>query len=316
MRRRSKVGGESPKAHRRKTAARKSRIARKAGRPRSPSIASLEAKVARLTSELKEALEQKKAASEVLQVISGSAADLRAVFGTLLETAMYLCLSNIAAIWLSDGKAFKLVACRGVSTEFEKFATENPITPGRGTIAGRTALGSKTVHVLDVLADRDLVTDYQSRGNYRSALGVPLLRRGETIGVFVLTRSDIQPYTESQIELVENFAAQAVVAIENARLLSELRKSLQQQTATADVLKVISRSTFDLQTVLDTLLSPQRDCATRGEELCLGAMAIAIAGSLSTTLLPRLSISSNATLSNRDVTPSRPESRLNDGRST
>ena len=191
MRRRSKVGGKFPEAHRRKTAARKSRIARKAGRPRSPSIASLEAKVARLTSELKEALEQKKAASEVLQVISGSAADLQAVFGTLLETAMYLCSSNIAAIWLSDGKAFKLVACRGVSTEFEKFATENPITPGRGTIAGRTALGSKTVHVLDVLADRDLVTDYQSRGNYRSALGVPLLRRGETIGVFVLTRSDI-----------------------------------------------------------------------------------------------------------------------------
>jgi GAF domain-containing protein len=134
---------------------------------------------------------------------------------------MDLCGSNLAAIWRSDGKAFKLAAIRGLSAQFETFAKENPITPGRGTIAGRTALGGKTVHIPDVLADRDFVTDYQSRGNYRSALGVPLLRQGETIGVFVLTRSDIQPYTESQIELVENFAAQAVVAIENARLLNE-----------------------------------------------------------------------------------------------
>ena len=192
MRRRSKAGGESPKAHRRKTAARKSRNAPKTVRPRSPSIASLETKVARLTSELKEALEQKKAASEALQVISGSAADLQAVFGTLLETAMYLCGSNIAAIWLSDGKAFKLAVSRGVSTEFEKFATENPITPGLGTITGRTALEGKTVHIPDVLADRDFINEYQSRGNYRTALGVPLLRQGKTISRSTLTRSNAQ----------------------------------------------------------------------------------------------------------------------------
>ena len=204
----------------------------------------------------------------MLQVISGSAADLQAVFGTLLETAMYLCGSNIAAIWRSDGKAFKLAVSRGVSTEFEKFATANPITPGLGTITGRTALGGKTVHVPDVLADRDFVTDYQSRANYRSALGVPLLRQGETIGVFTLTRSNVQAYTESQIELVENFATQAVIAIENARLLNELQQrttdlterttdlteALEQQTATSDVLKVISRSTFDLPKVLNTLV--------------------------------------------------------------
>jgi two-component system, NtrC family, sensor kinase len=192
MKRRSKAGGEVVKARRYKTATRKRRDAPKAARL-SFGDATQETEVARLTRELKEALEQKKAAHEVLQVISGSGADLQAVFGALLETAMYLCGSNIAAIWRSDGKAFKLAASRGLSTEFEKFATENAITPGRGTITGRTALGGKTVHVPDVLADRDFVTDYQSRGNYWSALGVPLLRQGETIGVFVLTRADIQP---------------------------------------------------------------------------------------------------------------------------
>jgi GAF domain-containing protein len=147
------------------------------------------------------------------------------------------------------------------ANKFKKFATENPITPGRGTITGRTALGGKTVHVADVLADRDFVSDCQSRVNYRSALGVPLLRRGETIGVFTLTRSNVQPYTASQIELVENFAAQAVIAIENARLLNELRQrtndlteSLEQQTATLEVLGVISRSKFELQPILQSVV--------------------------------------------------------------
>ena len=223
MRRRSRGSGEPTKAQRRKTAARKSRVAQKAVRRNSSSVTGLKTKVAKLRRELKEALEQKAATSEVLQVISGSAADLQAVFGTLLETAMYLCGSNIASIWRSDGKAFKLAASRGLSVQFEKFAKKNPITPGRETITGRTALGGKTVHIPDVLADRDFVTDYQSRGNYRTALGVPLLRQGETLGVFTLTRSNVQPYTESEIELVENFAAQAVIAIDNTRLLNELR---------------------------------------------------------------------------------------------
>src|SRR6516162_147322 len=262
MRRRSRAGNKSPNAQAPKAAAHKSRIAPKAVRRQSSSNAGLKTKVAKLTRQLKEALEQKAATSEVLQVISGSAADLQAVFGTLLETAMYLCGSTMASIWRSDGKEFKLAASRGLSAQFEKFARENPITPGRGTITGRTALGGKTVHVPDVLADRDFVTDYQSRGNYRSALGVSLSRKGEAIGVFVLTRSDIQPYTESQIELVENFAAQAVIAIENARLLNELRQrtddlseSLEQQTATSEVLNIISRSPAELEPVFQTILA-------------------------------------------------------------
>jgi GAF domain-containing protein len=209
----------------------------------------------RLLNELRESLQQQTATADVLKVISRSTFDLQTVLDTLTESAARLCLADRGVILQRDGDLYRLGANYGFSREAEQYAIEHPLRPGRGSVTGRVALEGRAIHIPDVLADSEYtLTDYQRTFGYRTTLGVPLLREGETIGVMSLTRDEVNPFTEKQIQLATTFADQAVIAIENARLVNELRQSLQQQTATADVLKVISRSAFDLQTVLDTLV--------------------------------------------------------------
>jgi GAF domain-containing protein len=208
----------------------------------------------RLLNELRQSLEQQTATADVLKVISRSTFDLQTVLDTLTKSAAQLCAADRGSIGMQDGDVYRVRASYGYSREAEHYALENPIRPSRGNLTGRVALEGKAVHIPDVLADPEYTArGYQKAFGYQTNLGVPLLREGTTIGVFSLTRDKVNPFTDKQIELATTFADQAVIAIENARLLNELQQSLQQQTATADVLKVISRSAFDLQTVLNTL---------------------------------------------------------------
>src|SRR6266481_5009008 len=250
MRPRDKVGGKAAKPQRPKTLK-----GHKTARVRSSRIARKETNVARLTRERDEALEQRTATAEVLKLISRSTFDLQTVLDALVASAVRLCEAERGVVFRREGEFYKSVAYYNYPREFQEFHESHPITPGRGTAVGRAALEGKTVQIVDILADPEYTfTEAQKLGRSRATLAVPLLREATPIGALGLQRTEPRPYTPKQIELVETFAAQAVIAIENTRLLKELRESLQQQTATADVLKIISRSVFNLQAVLDALV--------------------------------------------------------------
>src|SRR5262249_6364906 len=197
------------------------------------------------TNDLQESLRQQLATADVLKVVSRATFELQMVLDTLTKSAAQLCAADMGMIFQRDGELFRGAANYGFSPEAEQYAAEHPIRLDRGSVTGRAALEARAIHIVDGLADPGY--DHQRALVFGTCLGGPLLREAATSGVFAVSRNKVNPFTGKQIELVPTFADQAVIVIDNTRLLSELRESLQQQAATADVLKVISRSTFDLQ---------------------------------------------------------------------
>ena len=244
----------------------------------------------RRTTDLTEALEQQTATSEVLQVISGSAGDVEPVFATMLEKAVRICDASFGNIYRWDGRALHLVATHDTPPAFAEARSRLTLHPGSNSLIGRVLATKAVVHIADVAATQAYEQRVQETvaavelGGVRTILGVPMHHEGELIGSFTLYRKEVRPFTDKQVALVTNFAAQAVIAIENARLLNELRQrtddlserttdlteTLEQQTATSDVLKVISSSPGDLQPVFEAMLDKAvRICRANAASLFL-----------------------------------------------
>ena len=205
-------------------------------------------------SELREALEQQTATSEILSVIASSLNNLQPVFQTILDNAVRLCDAHTGAVFRFDGEVFRAVVANNISPELQAYIENTPIRPGRESALRRVGLEKRPVHIPDMLADPECIVpeSYREEG-MRTNLAVPLLKENNLIGAIAIHRTQVRPFTDQQIRLLETFAHQAVIAIENVRLFQELKESLEQQTATSEILGVIASSPTDIQPVLNAV---------------------------------------------------------------
>ena len=244
-------------------------VARKARKSDGARVRDLEKRLAEALKDKAEALEQQTATSEILRVISSSPTDLQPVFETVVENAVRLCEAERAFLFRYDGDVLRVAATHNVSPTRRDFAERHPIHPGRHSAGARAALERRTIHIHDIQADPEYTyqVGQSDPAPTRTVLSVPMLRTDELLGVITIFRHEVRPFTDSQITLLQTFADQAVIAIENVRLFTELQEknraltqahaqvteSLEQQTATSEILRVIAGSPTDLQPVFDTI---------------------------------------------------------------
>jgi len=269
MRRRSRASGEPVKTRRRKAVTLKRRNAPKAVRNRSVSVPSQETEVARLTRELNEALERQTATAEILKIISASPTELQSVLEVVVKSAARFCEADDVTIFELDGQDPRAVAHWGPVPQ----DVDVRFPCSREHVVGRAVLERRPVHIIDLQAEAEEFPEgsaFAKRLGHRTTVGVPLLREGVAVGTIALRRAEVNPFTDKQIALLETFADQAVIAIENTRLLNELRQSLEQQTATSEVLSVISSPPGELEPVFQTLLeNATRLCSAKFGNLYL-----------------------------------------------
>src|SRR5262245_28348313 len=246
----------------------------------SPTVSELQRQVSELSDQLRaqreehdEALQREAAIAEILRVINDPAADLERVFDVLVEKAAKLCTASYGYVWLYDGKQARAIAAFGEQQFKDWLRDRDPFVPAEASALGQAILQKRLVHVVDAAKHEGYRTfrnfrEVIDKGGVRTLLHVPLCRGGDVLGVITVYRQERRPFSDRQIALLESFAAQAVIAMENARLMTEQREALEQQTATAEVLGVINSSPGDLTPVFDAMLEK----ATRLCEAAYGVL--------------------------------------------